>query len=371
MVKYATRFGILSVLMAGCWVGTDEVQRKIDDVVVPEPELHIVNIRPDYGPAQGGVDVVIELLETCDKPVVYFGDVQAALQDQSAKQLVVKSPAMTGGQLADVLVICEKGRALQQSAFKVFPNADGLVRSTGELSWVEHIGGYWREEVEDYGFAIVYLFEPIELDYSAFYGRDLDRCESEYSIGSVAIDSMASFTDSLTLTDGSRSLNLPYDSSTGYFGKNLEQAEYQRNVAYDLEPFGETSPWSEEYVEEFVDTPSGELSITSPPMDDLYLPSVNREFDLVWPGAGQGDYMFALIDRYRSDDPSDYERVRCLLRDDGHFRVSSSVFQDWDQGELIMVRLGRGKRARGVFPQDRSGSGMVGVYWVRGAGYQD
>ena len=372
MVGRVVRFGFL-LLFVGCWVSPGEVQRKVNELDGPdtEPELHIVEIRPDYGPADGGVEVVIELLETCEQPVVYFSDVKAALQDQSAKQVVVRSPAMQGGQLADVLVVCENGRALKESAFKVFPDADGLVRSTGEFSWIEHIGGYWKEDVEDYGFAIAYIFEPMALDYSEFYGSDMDRCESGYSIGSVPIESMASLTDSLTLSSSSRSLTLNYDSEMGYFEKSLQQSDYQRSVSYDLEPFGETPPWSVEAVDDFVETPAGELSITNPPMDDIYLPAVNREFDLTWPGAGQGDFVYVMIDRYRSDSGSDFERVRCLLRDDGHFRVSSSVFEGWSPGHYIMIRLGRGKRARGEFPQDGAGSGMVGVYWVRGAGYQD
>jgi len=333
------------------------------------PELHISNVEPHFGPAKGGVEVAIQLLESCANATVQFGGSGAVLVEQSSNQVLVKTPALEGGQWVDVEVICDEGRAISDQAYQVFPDADGRVRSTGEFSWVEHIGGYWQEWVEDFGFVKVYLFEPIDFDYSAFYGMEMDHCESGYSLGSIPIESMAPLTNSLTLTSGSDSMVLNYDDTEGYFARDLVASDYAKNVSYDLEPFGETQPWSDASIESFVRTPSGELSITKPAMNDSFLPIVSREFDLAWPGAGQGDYILVRIDRYVSD--TSYEGVRCLLRDDGHFRVGSDVFQDWSRNELIMIRLGRVKQALGSFPQDDAGSGMIGVYWVKGAGVQE
>jgi hypothetical protein len=365
--------GFMGLLFSGCWVGPSDiggVVRDTDDTDdMGEPQLHIAEISPAFGPSTGGVELSIHMVEPCEAPVVRLGGVEATVLAQSELELTVEMPVLQGGQWVDLSVACEEGLALTESAFQVFIDAQGLTRSTGELSWVTHIGQYWTDGVEDYGYVSAYLFQPLDFEYSIFYGREMDRCESGYSFGSVSIDSMASLTDTLTLRVGSTQMDLWYDSATGRYERKLSVSEYRVDAHYDLDPIGETAPWSEASVASFVQTPPGTLSITKPPMDDLYLPEISATFDLVWPGAGQGDFMVAMIDRY--DDDGSFERVRCLLTDDGHFRVTADVFRQWASGETMLFRLGRAKRADGVFAQDNAGSGMVGIDWVMGAGYQE
>mgnify|MGYP002870404242 CR=1 FL=1 len=359
---------LLLLLTSACWVTESEVVYKATLDVPFVPELVIEEIVPNYGWSKGSQEVAIHMLQRCGSPVVKMGSKSAIVLEQSEVQLVVRTPPLEGGQWVDVVVQCDEGVGTLDRGFQVFQDATGQVRSTGEFSWVEHIGDYWVDSVEDYGYAAVYMFEPIMLEYSSFFGSRLDRCESEYNRGTVGIDSMAELMDELELSSGQESVVLPYQESDGWYYSELTAEQYSRNVVYDLEPFGTLSPWSKEVVEDFIETPSGNMAITKPEMDAASPPIVRSEFDLAWPGAGQGDYVFGMITRFNRDDS--YEQVRCLLRDDGHFRVEASVFEDWQSGEVMTIRLGRVKRPSGVFPQDGASSGVVGVDWVKGAGYQ-
>lgn len=362
------RTSLLVLLFSGCWIGPGAVQEKIGVVEPDVHPLHITEIKPNFGSGAGGQKVAIEMLEACENPFVEMGGESAPVVERSVNQLIVRTPSLTGGQWVDVNVTCDEGFALLEDGYQVFRDASDQVRSVGEFSWVEHIGNYWTDEAVDYGSAIVYLFEPIIFDYGDFFGSSMDRCESEYSLGTIKVDSMAEYMDSVTLLSETSEVELSFNEEKGYFGSTLSAADYARNITYSLEPFGDTPPWSDVSVEEFVQTPSGTFSITKPPMNGDVPPRVPSEFDLAWPGAGQGDYVLALIHRYNPD--NSYEQIRCLLKDDGHFRVESHVFDQWWSGELMTIRLGRAKRARGSFPQDGAGSGVIGVYWVLGAGYQ-
>jgi len=359
---------VLPILLSACWVTEAEVAYKANLPPEPEPELLVQAVVPSYGWSKGSQQVAIHMLQGCASPSVKMGNKSALVLEQSELQIVVRTPPLQGGQWVDVEVACDEGLAKLQRGFQVFQDASGQVRSTGEFSWVEHIGDYWVDSVEDYGYAAVYMFEPIALEYSSFFGSALDRCESGFSRGTVGIDSMAMLMDELELSSGQESFTLPYQDSDGWFYSDLTADQYARNVVYDLEPFGTQSPWSIEAVEDFIETPSGNMAITKPEMDAASPPIVRSEFDLAWPGAGQGDYVLGMITRYNADDS--YEQIRCLLRDDGHFRVKSSVFENWDPGEVMTIRLGRVKRPSGTFFPDGASSGVVGVYWVKGAGYQ-
>lgn len=361
-------FPLLCLLGTACWVTESEVAVKTTLEEVPDTELIVQEVVPNYGWSKGSQEVAIHMLQRCGSPTVKMGSKSAIVLEQSEVQIVVRTPPLEGGQWVDVVVECDEGIGTLARGFQVFKDATGQVRSTGEFSWVEHIGDYWVESLEDYGYAAVYMFKPIVLEYSSFFGSSLDRCESGYNRGTVGIDSMATLMDELEISSGQESVVLPYQDSDGWFYSDLTAEQYARNVVYDLEPFGTESPWSMEPVEDFIQTPSGNMGITKPEMDAASPPIVRSEFDLAWPGAGQGDYIFGMITRYNKDNT--YEQVRCLLRDDGHFRVESSVFEGWEPGEVMSIRLGRVKRPSGTFPQDGASSGVVGVYWVKGAAYQ-
>ena len=164
-------------------------------------------------------------------------------------------------------------------------------------------------------------------------------------------------------------VEIPYVPEQSRYAADVSADEFILNMDYSLLPFGSFKPWSSETVDEFLSTPSGAFSIASPAMDGPAPPNVNSSFEIAWPGAGQGDYIVAIINRF--DGETVVEQIRCLLSDDGLHRLGSEVFLGWKKREIITIRLGRVMRSGAVFPHDRSGSGFVGIHWVLGAGVQN
>ena len=164
------------------------------------------------------------------------------------------------------------------------------------------------------------------------------------------------------------SINLTYDVEEGWFSGVLNEEQFVRNASYQLEPIENSEPWPSYSVMDFLQTPSGELTITSPAMDGATVPDVRNDFDLKWSGANNGDYMVAVI--HRESDDGSWEEVRCLLQDDGQHRLDHKVFQGWYRGGELRIRLGRVLKSSAMFEHDRSSSGVVGIYWVYGAAIQ-
>jgi hypothetical protein len=362
---------VLCAVLGGCWVSEGEIasQLEMETDTGDLNALHITSVNPAYGPSNGGVEVVVTLVESCVDPVVHFGEDSATVTQSAGNQVVVTSPTQGGGQSVDVDVQCAAGAAKMEAAYTVYEDASGLVSSAGEFSWIQYIGEYWNEDAKDFGFAYLYLFKPTDFDLGRFYGSEMDQCVSGYGLDGVPVELLDSMPQTVTLQAGSLEVQIPYVPEENRYATEVSAEEFILNMDYTLMPFGARAPWSTETVNEFLSTPSGAFSISAPAMDGPAPPNVYQSFELVWPGAGQGDYVVAVINRFVEDVV--VEEVRCLLTDDGAHQVDSEVFLSWTKRELITIRLGRVMRPDAVFSHDLSGSGFVGIHWVLGAGIQN
>ena len=58
------------------------------------------------------------------------------------------------------------------------------------------------------------------------------------------------------------------------------------------------------------------------------------------------------------------------MKDDGAVTVPSTIWSDWSTFDQMSILIGRVKEPTTTLPYNNADNGVVGIYWLYGAGYQ-
>ena len=148
--------------------------------------------------------------------------------------------------------------------------------------------------------------------------------------------------------------------------------EYRPVTTYSMDPIAGWPPWPTFGIADLLRTPAP-FQVTKPALDGAIPPTIPSTFEIQWTTGEAGDFVALRMFRYGDNGSATVlkEEVRCLVADDGSFTVPASVWTDWETFYEIDVYVGRVLTTEeSILPHNNSKSGLAGVYWVVGLGYQ-
>lgn len=376
--------------LGGCWVSGPEVQDKIDAIPVQDVPgtIEIQSVDPPWGTDAGGSTVTITASPVGQGAVVRFGGTDGDVVSIEGDQIVVHTPAGSPG-LVDVEVQWGAKTGSMSDAFQYFPDGSGRVGAIGAVAWFHIVGDFLQTGNTDQGYAWVNFTDPMDYDYTAFYGTGLDTCTSAYSFPGT-ISEVTDATQIQLSREQGDGLNLAWNSDYDAFDSDLSSEgtlgvnAWASHATYDLDALVGVTSYPAITVKSFVQTPGPfDVSVMTPnpnpldptpyveqSLDSSLPPAVDQSnLQILWDQTDPGDYVLLRLDMYAdsgSVDPS--EEVRCLVRDDGSFTVPGSVWTSSPPSfSELDIWVGRAKASGALLPQDASVVGVAGVYWVVGA----
>lgn len=334
------------------------------DVVV----LDISEVAPDWGNNKGGTEVTIRGGPFDKTARVWFGAKEAEVTFAGPSKVVATAPRSTETGAVDVKVTTETGEGTGTSAFTYWADGTGSYGAYGFVEWYHMVGSYWDGTPSDFGFAQMFFAEPNSAPpWRVYYSGSKDSCKSEYEFaGELLIYDLGASSLKLELPTGA-TMSLPPDPDNAWlYATELSPAQFKQNGTYGLEEViadgfpPVTNP-------ALVVTPAS-FSVTQPAVSGSTPPTITKSLALQWQTSGAGDYVLVILNRYSGS--SVVETVTCVATDDGAFQVPSSAWTGWSSGSQMDVLVGRAKEATGTFQHNDATSGVLGVYWVYGAGFQ-
>lgn len=346
--------------------------------------LAVDDVDPAWGSNGGGGTVTISGGPFDDSAEVFFvgasKTVQATVQLTSSSEVVATVPASDDVGNVDVKVVTDTRAGTATGAYTYWEDGSGKIGVIGSIEWYKYVGSYWSGTPVDFGSAAMMFVEPTTETYrTLYYARSLDRCESDYAGPATSVYAYEIGADNvrLTIPTTSNVLTLTKNASYAYYyeladkdgdtyANDLKASDYKQNAAYGLQPISSTSFPAFE-IETMVKTPDL-LQVTAPAITGSTVPTVPRNFTFSWSTGTPGDYM--VVTMYRYDASGVAEVVTCAMNDDGSFQVPNSVWAGWDVDEQITILIGRAVEAGDTLPHNNTDGGVVGVYWVIGAAFQ-
>ena len=365
------------LVLSGCWVTEGEIREKVDnppDFSDDLPPLVFSGVEPSFGSTAGGNEVVVQVGPLFDAPPeVRIGGVMATVLDSTDESITVSVPPRSVPAVVDVEISADGRDIASNQAYTYYQDQSGLFTSIGTLSYYEHVGDEWGNQLErpeDFGVGWVFFMEPSPTSYyDLSFGASMESCNRDYTYNGSALTSAGLGASSVTFTTGSQSLSLPYNTAEGLYERELSIAQYRPGSNFALEPLDSIAVPSF-VVEDMVKTPLA-FQVTSPDFTS-FSATVGSSFDVAWTTAEQGDYVVIRVDLYDNLLGEFVETVRCVANDDGYFRVDRSNFTQWEAlFQTAVIWVGRVMESDAVLPHDNSASGMVGIYWVIGLAATD
>lgn len=366
---------VAGLLLAGCWVTSQEIQTKkdqFDPTVIVDTDttldvIDIVSIVPSTGTAAGGTEITIKADDLTNGVEVLFGDQTAEVVLVDNDLVVVLSPKGAVG-ATKVSVRTSTGLGEEADGYYYWPDGTGLVGAIGSYSWVEPQLDFAGELAEGYlWFAFV---EPTDLTYGQLYiDGDIESCQSNHEFDFDALDYLESGAPSATLANGPNAITVNYYASDNIFSGDLKEgANWQPSTPYRLELANTNSPFPTINLDKFTKTPA-RLDLIGPTTGVLGS-LLTGSFDVEWNDDQPGNYVVIIADRMveegQGDSITHLERVTCVVEDDGLFRVKNSDWQAFDTraGEYLILQVGRVNEVQTLLPHNNSRSGFVGVFWA-------
>ena len=368
--------------LAGCWVGSEQVARKVRDVDVdtdsdsdsdsdsdPGP-LEIRGIDPEYGVDSGGTVVTIDagVLLTDDVEVT-FGGVPATIRTAEVDRVIVEAPAV--GLEGAVDVVVSSGERSERLTGGFFYWADGSDRAglIGTVSNYDFDRPYLSDDPQQRR-AVLYYVDPIEFEWWHLYAGQLDACVRDYRRDGAQIDILQPGLDSLVLDNGLERVVLGPDADGESYGTDLQTGWFANGQRFELSHGAGDPGWPEITIDAVADMPDAGFRVTSPSIDSSYLAIRDGGFDLRWSGGTSGDVILVSINRYNFlGDLQD--EVTCALVDDGAHFVPDSVWSGWSFTGTLTFMVGRAQSSPAKLPWNHADTRVVGIQWFYGEGYQD
>jgi len=352
------------LLLAGCWVSSDELREKIDG-----GDIRVESLEPAYGTTAGGTEVVLVAAPLGSEVEVRFDGELAVVEQVGDGQVVVRTPPGEDEGYVDVEIEAGDHYTFVHHGFHYFADGEGQTGALGSLVWHHYVGDYWLDDPEDRGHAWVGFTRPTDFTYADLYGTAIDTCTSEYAYDWSGVSFYDTGATELLLESATaREVLLGEDPEIpfNFYTDELVNADFELTASYALKPMEGAAPWPDLQVDGLVETP-GAFSIITPPVAGTTPPDVVRNFILQWSTAVTGDYMVANLYRYEGSEVA--ELVRCVMRDDGSFQVPRLAWTDWESDEQLIIYLGRVEESQARLPHNGSNSAIAGVYWLVGGAF--
>lgn len=341
----------------------------------PEVELAIEGIEPSWGYPSDETEVVItgSGLETAT--AVKFGRSEVSFSEIDG-DLAVTAPALGFEAVVDVTVVTPDGEVTATGGF-TYADEEPEDTDTGSGDTDDNtdadgqIGGLVQMTLVQY--ACPTCFEPAlpDLDVyanAAFHAPTragwLDWLPAEGSCasnpgGSAPASSFVDAGEYAYLTSGSRAIAMRAASDHVFASSGLDEADYVRNAAYDLDVDGGSGLDAFE-VTDAVTTPQSISSLT--PAELLYtnprdafsaqIRKTNATF--TWGPTGGGGSFVVEVQVYSGSSGSALGSVICRGPDDGSLTVPASSLSSYPSGSLLVVGLHR--YVIGTFDRPDNGS---------------
>jgi hypothetical protein len=328
-----------------------------------QPVLEQVD--PAYGLTSGGDEITLYGENLDERVEVFFGEQPAALGRVSAGSLTVTLPASVSAGTVDVTVRNEAGEAVLDDGFRYWSDGTGKTGAIGYLERTDYVGDSWADGNSTVVVGAVAFVEPTTFEWFDLYAAGTEQCASNRSV-SGSLSFLDPGLSSLELVSGSRAVELPWNSSSGYFAASLNESDFVASASYDLEEVqvGSLGVFG---ISGLVQTPSTGLRITSPDVEND-LPFIGKSLPITWTG-GYGELAIielGLLDTFAS---SIVEVVTCVVDDDGSFTVPSSAWQGWESLRYMTVSVSVTRASEAVLPINNANVGVLGIYTKIGIGY--
>jgi hypothetical protein len=337
------------------------------DADAVEPTLDAVD--PAYGTTAGGTTVVLSGADFTPDVKVRIGGSLATISALTETSITAVTPGGAEG-ATEVRVATAGGEAALEDAFTYYADGTGKIGVLGSLSYYHYLGTYWSGIPEDYGYALMYMTEPADFDWSEMYGATLDTCSSSYVFDGGDI-TLLSTGGTASLTGGAGAIDLTWKKNYGYYlNGDLTSDDVSANTTwgFTFTPDEELPAFD---VADFVTMP-GALTITSPNLDSDQAPQVSKSFEVRWNGAA-GDGAVVVVGLYASGAPEYAELLTCVVKDDGSFTIPNGAWSvAWPsaaEGRQVDIMVGRYAASTATLPPNNAGSMFVGEYWARGAAF--
>ncbi len=322
-------------------------------------------VSPAYGLTTGGSEITLYGENLDERVEVFFGEVSATLGRVSAGSLTVTLPASTSSGIVDVTVRNAAGEAVLDDGFRYWTDGTGLTGAIGYLERTDYVGDSWADGNTTAVAGAVAFIEPSSFEWFDLYAAGTEQCASNRG-ASGSLTFLDPGLAALDLVSGSRAVELPWNSSSGYFAASLNESDFLFSASYDLEQVqvGSLGVFG---ISGLVQTPSSSLRITSPDVEND-LPFISKSLPITWTG-GFGELAIielGLLDTYAS---SIVEVVTCVVDDDGSFTVPSSAWQGWESLRYMTVSLSVTRASDAVLPINNANVGVLGIYTKIGIGY--
>lgn len=332
-------------------------------------DLDLSEIAPDWGSNAGGTEISIRGGPFDSSARVWFGAKEATVTSSTKNRLVVTLPKSTETGAVDVKVTTDTGEGIGTSGFYYWADGTGQYAAFGQLGWYHMVGTYWSSTPADFGYASVFFTDAVDTPpWRLSYSGSKDSCKSDYTYsGDVGVYEFDADSIKLELPTGA-TMSLPKDPDATYaFGTELAASQFKQNGTYGLEEIV-ASDFPPITNPELIVTPTS-FSVSQPAIAGSTPPTLSKAISFQWQTSGAGDYVLILLNRYNASFVMQ-ETVTCVANDDGAFNVPSSVWAGWSSGGQLDVLVGRAREASGTFEHNNATSGVLGVYWVYGAGFQ-
>ncbi|MFT7519518.1 MAG: hypothetical protein ACI9MC_001660 [Kiritimatiellia bacterium] len=366
--------------MSACWVNSEQIVDKLrldgdsdsDTETETETEtelgpLTITSLDPVFGVNSGGAEVTIIAGPLGDEVEVTFGGSPAEVVSQTGDQVVVKTPSVALEGPVDVAVRSGQRSERLTGAYYYWEDGAGQTGMIGSVSTVDldrpNLSGAAFEQT-----ASLMFIEPVDFDYSSFYGSTLDSCVRDYRRSGPSISIIQPGIDSIALTDGVTSYDALPDEDGEVFSVPSRERPFSGGKSLDLSQGAGDAGWLPMQIDGFVQLPDTGFRVTNPDLDGTF-PTVSEGFDLRWTGGTPGDYVLVKMYRYEGDNAVD--NISCLLRDDGVHRVDSSLFTSWWWTSEMHFFVGRAHLSTAKIPFNGANIEVVGVRWYAGLAWQD
>jgi hypothetical protein len=336
----------------------------------PEP-LDIDAITPSWGNNAGGAEIVIEGGPFDDSAVVKFGNKEATVKRATSGELTVTLPTSTVAGPVTVSVTTDSHEGSLTNGFEYWDDASGKYGAYGTISWYHIVGTYWGSPPTDFGVADFEFIDPIDDPFwKRYYASSIDSCKSNYMTAGASALETGTSTVKLSIPGGGN-VSLAADATNpAYFRADLTDRQYKAGGEYGLLEIA-SSTFPNIAVDGVVATPSGTLNVTAPAIAGSSPPLISKNFTVSWGASSSADYILIFLGRYGNSSATDYaEVVSCVANDDGTFAVPGSVWTGWAPDNQLDVLVGRVSESTATFEHNGSQSGMIGTYWVYGAGFQ-
>ena len=361
------------LLVTGCWVTGPEVNQKIGgqdtdtDTDSGLDALEIVSVSPVMGSNGGGTVVEIETTPLAADLEVLFGDRVAQVLEVTGSRIKVTVPPSDAVGWTDISVRSGGIEAVDTEAFYLWEDGKGQIGALGVFQYVyeyDRVG--INDEIEvsaDFAF-----FEPTDFKGYQFWAQNLDQCIRNYSPDTSSLRTIDTGANQAVLQTGVKSVAINSTSTSNWYEAELAEADFVSNSQYDLRSMNGADNWPSAQVDGFVQTPPGEMIVTRPNLGSVTA-AINRTVDLRWDNSDTGDFVLVYIGRYEGDALK--EEVSCVLRDDGAYLISSSMFAGWSTLSQAYFAIGRAKVSNAMLPHNNSQSEVLGIRWSAGWVFQN